>query len=304
LSDFRRRNARRLQGAAFRRRKSDKLLGRVIQGEHFVLDGRQFCSRPCLEKQLPRCQICRRPLERSVVIDGRTFCPEHAAGPRCWRCQLPFARGVELPDERHVCENCNRGLIYTNQDAREAYLIALHEVRRITGFQPQPPPELSVIPLDQLTKMSTVEPAIGMQQRGLYRREAVVTRRTNVLGRTRTTTDSVTENIYILSGLDRRQFIATAAHELTHALLAEKYPHFGGQVPTWAEEGICQYVAATVCLLNGYYDELKAIEEATDEEYGDGYRYFKRRFGDSRWPAVSRWLQETEPNQLPAQAPK
>jgi len=104
--------------------------------------------------------------------------------------------------------------------------------------------------------------------------------------------------------LARTQFIVTASHELTHDLLSEVFPQLNDTVPLWVEEGICQYVAAAVCLRNGYYEDLHMIEKAPDRRYGDGYRFFRNTFGDAHWNHVSRWLKTTDLSTLPEHPPQ
>jgi len=277
--------------------------GRRCGGQHLVMKGVDYCSRACLETRLPHCELCGKALEKSIVIGTHTFCEPHAAGPKCWKCQLPFARGSKLKDGRHVCAACDRGALYNLADARPHLDQARHEVWRITGFRSPTVPELALVGLDDFTRISRSTPAAGMMQRGLYRRETETTTERNVFGRVRHRHEEVTETLYILYGLAPHEFVATAAHELTHDLLAEKYPRLGENTPAWVQEGICQYVSAAVCLLNGYYDELKAIEDSPDPDYGGGYRFFKNKFSDGRWSSLARWLDTADLAALPARPP-
>lgn len=114
----------------------------------------------------------------------------------------------------------------------------------------------------------------------------------------------VEEDIFILTGLDNEQFLSTACHELTHDLIAEQFPKIAEEAPDWVEEGLCQYVAAAVCLLNGHFDELNRIESAKDPEYGDGYRFFKNAFGDTDWEEAVEWMQKVSIKDLPQTPPK
>jgi len=86
---------------------------------------------------------------------------------------------------------------------------------------------------------------------------------------------------------------------LTHDLIAELFPEITDDLPGWIEEGICQYTAAAVCKRNGFAAALNKIETCPDEEYGDGYRYFKRLFGTDNWAKLAKWIRETDLQQLP-----
>ena len=277
--------------------------GKRVQGPHPVLEDKHYCSRRCMESAMPACDLCGTPLYSGFTVGDHRYCERCAKLPRCDRCGLPFREGMALGDGRRICGDCNRGLIFTAKQADTPYMIARHELFRVTSYRSPSVPTLSVVGLDQLRKLGNWQGDPNMVQRGIYRREVTVTRITGLFGRSRETVDRIKEDVFILSGLSRPEFIATAVHELTHDLLNEKYPEIAEKAPNWVEEGLCQYVSASACLLNGYFEELDKIEKAPDAEYGDGYRYFWDKFGDADWEEVAEWLDGVKVSSLPAAAP-
>ena len=138
--------------------------------------------------------------------------------------------------------------------------------------------------------------------RGLYSRQVTTTTRTRLGFITEKSTD-VDEQIYIVDHLHDAVFRVAAVHELMHDLLQEHFPEFK-DAPLWVEEGICQQAAAEYCRLRHYTDILYGIENNTDPDYGDGYRYIRNVVGVRGWPALKRWMENTDVSSLPATAPK
>ncbi len=278
--------------------------GTRLAGRHLLLDERHFCGTPCMEQTMPKCEMCQAPLYRRVTIGEHAFCDTCAKRPPCWKCQLPIATGRKLDDGRQICADCFVGLIFSDRQAKQPYFLARHELFRVTSFKSPTIPTLHLVGQQQLRQWGSDDAQVMMVQRGLYKREATVTTITGPFGKSRRETSNLKKNIYILTGLTEAEFIVTAVHELTHDLLAEQHPQLVGKLPGWLQEGICQYTAAAVCLLNGYYDQLKAIENAPDREYGDGYRYLRDKFGDARWRQLDAWLNTLDPATLPDYPPR
>lgn len=273
--------------------------GARIEGSHQILDGKHYCGKSCLERQLPKCELCQAPLYKQFSLGSHLFCGECVNLPHCWRCQLPHDEGVRLPDSRQLCKRCAGDMIATPEQAQTPYAIARHEVFRVTSFKSATLPTLRLVGEDILKKYVVPGQGTTVVQRGVYCREVTVVTSHGLFGKTKREVSDVKEDIFILSGLSRRDFIVTAAHELTHDLLAEQFPGIAEKAPEWVEEGLCQYVAAAACLLNGYYDELKAIETAPDRDYGDGYRFFKNMLGDANWKGAVLWMNRADIGKLP-----
>lgn len=276
--------------------------GTTIEGAHLVHDGRHYCSEACFQRILPTCAICTQPLRQSFTIRGRTYCKAHAEGPRCDACGLPVGKGQQLPDGRVVCTECRPGLVFDRRQATELYTRAGTLIAVVTG-QPVPPaPALLLAGRDQLPAHSGLDPGVSISELGRYLRETETTTSRNLFGMTLKEETRVSRRIIILYGLTPDRFLSTAVHERTHDLIATRYPAFAEQAPDWAEEGLCQYTAALVCRRLGYAERVREIESADDPVYGDGYRWFVRRFGVDGWGAMSRWLDAGGSGALPSRA--
>ena len=278
--------------------------GKRIKGRFVSLNGDPYCSMSCLETQLPKCEICNKPARRAVTMGSHTYCEEHAKGPKCSKCRLPFAGGRKLPDGREVCSNCwDAGLLMRRENANPYYDKARKLVTQLTGWNSPTRPHLQLVGVERLKQAAGVPKDERILQQGVYQRETETITRTSMFGLHSKREVNIRERILILYGLTKREFIATAAHELTHDLLAERHAALTKKAPAWVEEGICQYVAAMVCRKQGYPQVLKSIEEMPDAEYGDGYRFFRNLAGPDGWPELERWIQTTDFTPLPETPP-
>ncbi len=278
--------------------------GRRIEGNHLIQGDRHFCSEACFERTLPTCSICKAPLRQAYTINGRTYCKAHAEGPRCDACGMPAGNGFVLDDGRMVCADCKPSLIFDAARAEALFAEVRHTLGLVLG-QPLPPlPPLELVGSDALPGHPGRATPPGARELGRYLRRTETTTRKNILGMTLGETTAVHRNVLILYGLTPGRFAATAAHELTHDLIAARYPTLEGNAPAWLEEGLCQYTSVLVCRRLGYTDCATEIETSEDPVYGDGYRYLARRFGSDGWRAISRWLDERGFERLPERAPR
>ncbi|MBN2448834.1 MAG: hypothetical protein JXR77_00510 [Lentisphaeria bacterium] len=264
--------------------------GSVIEGKHLRHDGKTYCSDRCFEQTLPKCSICGQPMRQSVTINGRMYCPAHAELPRCTACGLPVAESLRLPDGRLVCPECHPHLVFETADAEKLYYRAAAVLRRIVGRDLPLLPPLELAGQDLLPVHQGLDPGTSVHEQGRYVRE-VETTAVKFFGRTLREDRRVSRRIVMLYGLSESAFLGTAAHELAHNLISEWYPRFDREAPDWAEEGVCQYVAALVCRRLGLEDRLKEIEAAPDPVYGGGYRSLRKLFGPDDWQALANWLE-------------
>jgi hypothetical protein len=277
--------------------------GKRIEGGHLLHDGRHFCSEACFKRILPTCAICGVPLQQSFTIKDRTYCKAHADGPRCDACGLPVGKGYTMGDGRLACHDCKPELIFSAEVARPLYAKARQTLGLVLR-QPLPPlPPLELVGSDTLPAHRGPDPAVRVRELGRYLRQTETTTKRNLLGMTLAEETAVNRRVLVLYGLTAGRFVATAAHELTHDLLAERYPNLNGTVPAWFEEGLCQYASVLVCRRLGYAQCVEEIEALDDPVYGDGYRYLARRFGSDGWGAISHWLDAEGFVGLPAKVP-
>ena len=196
-----------------------------------------------------------------------------------------------------LCHQCWPNAILTTDAATPIYRRALAELKNLTGYQSPTPPIFELVDSTRLKKISpnliAAKSGGAAIQQGVYHRSE---RQTNKV------TTELIENIFLLSGLYPTDFLAVATHELTHGLLMDKYPKTE-YAPLWVKEVVSQDAAA--CVLRRYRAEvsMRAIEEMSDETYGDGYRYFQSTFGPNNWSAVAYWLNATNFRRLPDRPP-
>lgn len=276
-----------------------------LAGKFIVSEDKKYCSKHCFETTLPECEICAEKLMHRHIINGHIFCEYHMKGPHCGSCQLPFARGGELPDKRHICEKCNETAIYDIDDGMPLFRRARFVLHKITGNKSPQIPKLRLVGRDKLEEMNNVTSIThdSMHLNGFYRRTETERNMRNGFGRVVKSSLDVKKTIYIAYALTPNTFLATAVHEFTHDMISEFYPDLQ-EAPLWVQEGICQYLAAIVCNESGYKDELGSIESSPDNVYGDGYRYFKRTLGAHDWPAMLKWIQAADVEKLAADVPR
>jgi len=276
----------------------------TIRSSHVVSQGNHYCSQKCFRNGLPKCELCGQPTTIVITMAGHRYCKACSDRPTCFNCLLPFREGVQLPDNRAVCSGCDKDLVLDEREAVKLYERAVRDVEAVTGLRSATRPPLKLVSQqDMLRQSSKYRPADNsLVQQGLYERHETTTVTKNVFGRVIRRKVDVEEMVLVLYGLPAEKFIATCCHELTHDIIAE---HFSDvtEAPLWAEEGICQYVAATVCRRNKFGQALAAIEGCTDPSYGDGYRFIKKLAGDNQWRAVRNWMKTIHVKQLPRTAP-
>ena len=275
-----------------------------LVSEYLVIEGKRFCSKRCMSTVLPKCELCNRALQETVTINGHVFCRQHANGSRCFSCMLPFAEGYKLDDGRQMCDSCHKTGVFEHDPAKKLYEQAYRGLREVTGRQLKTLPAMKLVDAPTLGEFTGFKSSdkSGMIARGFYRNRVETTFVEDLLGNVINRDKEVSKTVYLLYGLERREFLATAVHELTHDLLTEHFRAFG-EIPLWAEEGICQYVAALYSRKMRFADELAKIESGSDPVYGHGYQYMKRTFGSNSWARLQRWLSEGRAADLPAKAP-
>jgi hypothetical protein len=293
--------------------------GRAIEGTYFKVDGRPVCSRECAAALMPRCEacgaqgvrlvqgkdarvlcekcfesalpsccLCGRKLTSSIVIEGKVFCEAHARGPRCSNCQLPHLQAFLLPDGRRLCAACRAEAVLDAETARTLYEQARDRVAEVTALRSASLPPLSLADSAELQRESG-----DAGSRGLYVRKLTIRETQRLVGPPRVETNA-TERILILVGLPRAEFLATAAHELTHDLAAERFPRVKSEAPRWVEEGICQYVAGMVCRKEGLSGPLQRMATNQDRDYRDGYLRLLEWFGPENWAGLLAWIQRSD----------
>jgi hypothetical protein len=273
--------------------------GRRVEGAHLVHDGKHYCSEACFDTILPKCEICGVSCRKTIIIDGHTYCETHGEGDRCLHCGLPFRNGVMLDDGRKVCSSCRPDLVFSDDKARELYDVARQAVESITNVPILDAPAMTLAGTDELPAHPGLSDKVSVQENGRYNRRTQTVRKEYLFGLVSRSRTIASTQILLLYGLSPQDFTATAAHELTHHVVAERFPRASAHAPSWLKEGLCQYVAAQVCLREGYNDVLERIATSPDTVYGEGYRFLRRKFGHGNWRSIAAWLQTVDFDSLP-----
>ncbi len=279
--------------------------GSIITAEYIASSNTLFCSKACYVTTLPKCDICSRALEECYIITSHTYCRHCKENlPRCFSCGLPADHTTRLNDDREICSSCMRWAVKDNRAAKLHYERALRHLQAWTALELVSVPELKLVDRATINELeSDIRKSDSpVSLRGLYSRQIATTTIKRWLRTEKTTTD-VTEQIYLVDHLHDAVFRTAAIHELMHDLIQEHYPEFK-KAPLWVEEGICQQAAAEYCRLRHYTDILYGIENCTDPDYGNGYRYIRQQVGVGGWPALRRWMENVEVSELPKQAPE
>lgn len=272
---------------------------------YYKKKGYAYCSKKCFRSTLPLCSLCHKRFKEGAKIDDATYCNSCITKGICSACGHPFAMAKKLSDNRLVCVSCFRRGIFDERKTSVCFNRALLQMSIVTGKRPEIPPSFELIDLTTMNKIGDEEGQNidnKLVRRGLYKRTVTTTTTRAMFGAIKKEDRKIDEKIYLLIGQNEQEMTVTAVHELTHDLIADLYPKLE-KAPIWVHEGIAQYVAASVCLRNGYYDILKDIETCPDSCYGDGYRYFKKIAGDNNWHKINRWIKTVTLATLPNSAP-
>jgi len=262
-----------------------------ITGKYKEALGKLFCSDQCFITILPKCSICQLGSVKILKQENKNYCPTCIKRPKCFACGHPFGQGVQKNDGRFFCNTCRPLTIFDNSKAQKLYVNAQKSLLGLIGKKANTVPPLKFVNLVEMKKQHPVSNAAGMSLRGFY---SLVNKKTDIMEGNKlleTKVEKVSETIFVVDGLKKEDFMITAVHELTHDWLEEFYP--GIKVaPLWVEEGCCQYLAYMYCMKNNYKKQALRIQKSPDKIYGDGFRFYLKKFGNNSWPKVEKWLRQ------------
>ena len=276
---------------------------KVIRGKYTQMEGRIFCSEACFLSTLPKCEICKQPVKNGFKVTRHRYCAEcFKKQPACFSCGLPAAHPTRLKDDREICSNCMRWAVKNQASAQKHYDRARRQLEAWTSLKHATVPELVLVDRTKMDELSnTIRKSDSpVSIRGLYSRQTIMTKR-GLFGKWKEAPELDKEKIYIIDHLHDEVFRVAATHELMHDLIHEHFPRLE-KAPLWVHEGICQQAAAELCRRRNYADTLHGIEECTDPDYGDGFRYIKKVSGFQGWPALRRWMETVDVAALPETA--
>ena len=229
-------------------------------------------------------------MTKSFKIDGSHYCPNCIKLDRCFSCNHPFAKGFTIPDKRKYCQPCTKNIIFDQASAEKIYAKAALFHKALLGVKGVKLPPLKFVDMKTMTGTNDHANHGGMSLRGYYREikleKETVDQNDRVVSRS---VEKTGEFIYLLNGLQEKDILVTAVHELTHDWLSDYYP--GIKVAElWIEEGFCQYVAYTFCTKQKLVKQAEKIAKAPDEVYGKGVKFYLKKFGEGNIKGALKWM--------------
>jgi hypothetical protein len=314
-------------GAAGAQSTQCDVCGRGLSRKAWSYEGRTLCSEACVDELRPHCSVCRKVIRGSYrQADGNVYCECEICSspvlkgfrimrhhyceecvekqPTCFSCGLPAAYPTRLKDGRDICNSCRRWAVADPDMAQRHYDRARRQLEAWTSLKLETVPDLVLVDRDEMQRLSKKirKSDSHVSIRGLYSRQVMMTKR-GLFGAWKEDPEKAREKIYVVDHLHDEVFRVAATHELMHDLIHEHFPRLE-DAPLWVHEGICQQAAAELCRRRNYSDILQGIEQCTDPDYGDGYRYINGFSGFQGWRAMRRWMETVEVESLPETAPK
>lgn len=206
------------------------------------------------------CEICQADFgkELFVVEDSIRQIKKHICEKcskskmTCSICHLAVnpKTMLKLEDGRTLCELDARGAIFSEEDARTLFNDVKRDVQLMFSHWP-PLPDRNIafhlVSRDQFVRE--------------YRRNPGFDDPEKVLGLTRSRHDAETNaehDIYLLNGVAKAQFMATCAHEYSHAWLYE-HAERARKLDKDTVEGFCELMAYRFCALKNETNEIKRL---------------------------------------------
>jgi len=294
--------------------------GKAISGRYYVSEGR-FYHAECFEEHVaPRCGVCNEPLlGEYVVYEGIPYhqsCYERTAALRCSVCGgiingeylldpwgKPFHK--EHADDIPMCRFCGR--LITDPDAGggkkfdDQYYICNHCRQDVISDPAVAERMVNNIRLqlkDLGIDLGKAEIDFVLADREMLSRENGEFDIDNYgLARYRTSDflfglmHDEDYAVFVLTGLPRMYFIATAAHELMHIWI---YINGADEMVPQMVEGSCEMAA--LLILDNYDDVMiplvsSQIEQNPNETYGEGCRRVKKMVENR---GVPYWLEHLQ----------
>ena len=244
----------------------------------FSCEGKNYCSRACLETSFHECVHCHRREPQGVIIgDGLFLCEYCKELPACSCCQMPLDKFAEdLGDGRTLCRNCAKEAVFSQSEA-ESLMSALREAladkfRMATKHTIK----FELCTRDELKKESAGD---GEHELGLF---IFNSRSLSFFGRTVRKSDEY--RILILRGQPPDFFRGVGAHEFAHDWMQENLPHIDDPQ---IREGFAEFVSWAFAKSEKLDRIPWRMEQNTDPVYGDGFRKVRDMMGDAR--TASEW---------------
>jgi len=244
----------------------------------FTSEGKNYCSRACLETTFHECIHCHRREPKGVILGENIFLCDYCRElPSCASCQMPldkFAR--DLGDGRSICRECARDAIFSQSEAESILTELRQELANLFKMGTKHSIQFELCTRTELKKESSTD---GERELGLF----IFHRHTlSFFGRPIRNRDEY--RIMILNGQPPDFFRSVGAHELAHDWMSENLPHI--EDPQ-IREGFAEFVSWAFAKAEGLDRIPWRMEFNSDEIYGDGFRKVRDMMGNAR--TASKW---------------
>ena len=248
--------------------------------EGFTSNGKDFCSRACLETTFRECAYCHRREPSGVLLGEKTFLCDYCRSlPACSSCQMPLDKfAKDLGDGRKICSACER-IAVSSQFEAEKLMAALRQTLA-DRFKMSTDHTIQFV-LCNRNELKKESCGDGERELGLF----VVNRHTVTLFG-RPVRDSSDYRILILNGQPPDNFRTVGAHELAHDWMEANLPHIEEPM---IREGFAEFVSWAFAKSENMDRIPWNIEQNTDEVYGEGFRKVRKMMGDAR--TAAKWKQ-------------
>jgi hypothetical protein len=241
------------------------------------------------------CFACGRPIDGAYYLindqvagTNQIFCSKCFKLPRCFICGLPVKdNGIALPDGRCLCPRDGKTAVLKAEDARRIADEVNDSLNKLFSRFTAIPTNVDVTVLDRIDVDKMFQP-------GGYDFESP-----NLLGCITVKTNASLKrySMRLLSGLPSVELKATAAHEFSHAWVAENVPQERrDRLSPDAEEGFCELVA--YLLMDSQHEEAQKRFILQNHYTRGQVRLFiaaEQRFGFNQ---ILDWMQKGEASSL------
>ena len=246
--------------------------------EGFTSDGKNYCSKACLETTFHECIHCHRREPKGIILGENLFICDYCKDlPSCFSCRMPIEKfAKELDDGRKLCRECARDAIFSQSEMDAIMKELRRELAEKFKMSTKHEIEFELCDRETLKKESGND---GERELGLF---IFNTKTLTLFGHPLRKAEEY--RILILNGQSPDFFRGVGAHELAHDWMSENVPHI--EDPQ-IREGFAEFVAWAYAKAEKLDRIPWRMEQNTDEVYGDGFRKVRDMMGDAR--TASKW---------------
>ena len=246
--------------------------------EGFTSDGKNYCSKACLETTFRECVHCHRREPKGVIIGESLFLCEYCKElPACASCQMPLDKfAKDLGDGRSICRECASSAIFSQPEAEKVMTELRQTLADRFNMATKHPIQFDLCTRTELKKESSSD---GERELGLF-----IFNRNTLTFFNYPIRSKAEFRILILNGLAPDFFRGVGAHELAHDWMLDNLPHI--EEPE-IREGFAEFVSWAFAKAEKLDRIPWRMEQNTDPIYGDGFRKVRDMMGNAR--TASEW---------------